>query len=746
MNLLPVLSSMDEEMSECAMEMEVSADDDDDETLAAVAATDELSTHDVTSDIHDVSVPPGIHDASSESVCRVCGDSGAGMYFGACVCVPCKTFFLRYASDSLAFSCKNNGACVITPNNRTQCKFCRYQKCVEAGMTRRVRPMHVQLHEGQHMCAVCNDVANGIHFGALTCEGCKKFFRRGLVEHKTYSCKADMNCVINPRTRNACRYCRYLRCLAVGMSRDAIQMGRPSKNRLQATASLRQRDVKLLKFGEQEFDENGWHAELGPAAGELTPAAGHSVSPASRRSWHCPAVGDAGAAARELGPAAGNCMSPGGRRINVSTDDVLMTDDRRLLSHQSSVLSQSNAKCEELRLLPVISRQRRSFGSDAAVSDDKFSLSEVSSNTLSSSHDVVKHSHLGDVRNSCLGGAVSVKVEQTDLSPTTMSSSSSSSSHCVSTSGKQYTVSWQGGRPVNFDGSPPVSWQGGRPVNLEVSPPVSWSGVHWQGRCAAGKEQHVLSGGYCCELSSTTSPPATTSVMIAADHFCSTYVAKSSASLAVTTLSLAATSVSDRTCELVTSGGTTLHRDNALNVMSGLSRDNAVSDISGLHQDNALSMLSRLRSSVPVCTAESGAVSVQSPDDGVSEQPQAIDVGRHSELMSLDVSPGSRWHIASDRDSPYVSVMALASTCHLFSESCPSNDDDHALSQSDQSSSRYWLEPDLPDENVIFTEKHCEMINQITAAYDRYVQTGTIINETLVTEMKVVSSTLNNLM
>jgi len=36
-----------------------------------------------------------------------------------------------------------------------------------------VRPMHVQLHEGQHMCAVCNDVANGVHFGALTCEGCK---------------------------------------------------------------------------------------------------------------------------------------------------------------------------------------------------------------------------------------------------------------------------------------------------------------------------------------------------------------------------------------------------------------------------------------------------------------------------------------------------------------------------------------------------------------------------------------------
>jgi len=106
------------------------------------------------------------------------------------------------------------------------------------------------------------------------------------------------------------------------------------------------------------------------------------------------------------------------------------------------------------------------------------------------------------------------------------------------------------------------------------------------------------------------------------------------------------------------------------------------------------------------------------------------------------VSPGSKWHITSDRDSPYVSVMALASSCQLFSESCPTNsadDDDSALIY-DPTSSRYWLEPELPDENVIFTEKHCEMINQITAAYDRYVQTGTIINETLVTEMKVCTT------
>lgn len=36
-----------------------------------------------------------------------------------------------------------------------------------------VRPAQVQLSAGQQLCVVCHDVANGIHFGAITCEGCK---------------------------------------------------------------------------------------------------------------------------------------------------------------------------------------------------------------------------------------------------------------------------------------------------------------------------------------------------------------------------------------------------------------------------------------------------------------------------------------------------------------------------------------------------------------------------------------------
>lgn len=47
----------------------------------------------------------------------------------------------------------------------------------------------------------------------------QKFFRRGLSEYESYECKHNGLCVINPRRRNDCRYCRYQKCLQVGMSR-----------------------------------------------------------------------------------------------------------------------------------------------------------------------------------------------------------------------------------------------------------------------------------------------------------------------------------------------------------------------------------------------------------------------------------------------------------------------------------------------------------------------------------------------
>lgn len=171
-----------------------------------------------------------VDDSHEIKVCVVCGERASGFYFGALVCLPCKSFYIRCTKDGEpTFTCQCNGNCDIVKQGRIRCQYCRYQRCLMAGMCRKEKPESVQPAEGQVLCKVCGDIANGIHFGVNTCEGCKKFFRRGLVENQSYVCKGEKKCGINPRNRNNCRYCRYQKCLGVGMSREAIKMGRPKK-------------------------------------------------------------------------------------------------------------------------------------------------------------------------------------------------------------------------------------------------------------------------------------------------------------------------------------------------------------------------------------------------------------------------------------------------------------------------------------------------------------------------------------
>ncbi|XP_052801526.1 nuclear receptor subfamily 1 group D member 1-like [Mya arenaria] len=76
-------------------------------------------------------------------------------------------------------------------------------------------------------CRVCCDHASGFHYGANTCEACKGFFRRSLKKEPIeYKCNGDNNCSIQSGRRNNCALCRYKKCLAVGMSKDAIKTGR----------------------------------------------------------------------------------------------------------------------------------------------------------------------------------------------------------------------------------------------------------------------------------------------------------------------------------------------------------------------------------------------------------------------------------------------------------------------------------------------------------------------------------------
>uniref|UniRef100_A0A914I4C9 Uncharacterized protein n=1 Tax=Globodera rostochiensis TaxID=31243 RepID=A0A914I4C9_GLORO len=80
--------------------------------------------------------------------------------------------------------------------------------------------------EESELCLVCNDVATGYHYGTPSCNGCKTFFRRTLIKNQTFTCQYDGRCPVDKSVRCACRHCRFKKCLAVGMNKDAIQQNR----------------------------------------------------------------------------------------------------------------------------------------------------------------------------------------------------------------------------------------------------------------------------------------------------------------------------------------------------------------------------------------------------------------------------------------------------------------------------------------------------------------------------------------
>lgn len=69
----------------------------------------------------------------------------------------------------------------------------------------------------EELCPVCGDKVSGYHYGLLTCESCKGFFKRTVQNKKVYTCVADRSCHIDKTQRKRCPYCRFQKCLEVGM-------------------------------------------------------------------------------------------------------------------------------------------------------------------------------------------------------------------------------------------------------------------------------------------------------------------------------------------------------------------------------------------------------------------------------------------------------------------------------------------------------------------------------------------------
>ncbi|XP_053185022.1 nuclear receptor subfamily 1 group I member 2 [Scomber japonicus] len=71
-------------------------------------------------------------------------------------------------------------------------------------------------------CGVCGDLAKGYHFNALTCEGCKGFFRRAIKRSTQPSCPFLNKCIITKNNRRSCQACRFRKCQSIGMRKEMV--------------------------------------------------------------------------------------------------------------------------------------------------------------------------------------------------------------------------------------------------------------------------------------------------------------------------------------------------------------------------------------------------------------------------------------------------------------------------------------------------------------------------------------------
>ncbi|XP_010636634.1 vitamin D3 receptor [Fukomys damarensis] len=72
------------------------------------------------------------------------------------------------------------------------------------------------------ICGVCGDRATGFHFNAMTCEGCKGFFRRSMKRKALFTCPFNGDCRITKDNRRHCQACRLKRCVEIGMMKEFI--------------------------------------------------------------------------------------------------------------------------------------------------------------------------------------------------------------------------------------------------------------------------------------------------------------------------------------------------------------------------------------------------------------------------------------------------------------------------------------------------------------------------------------------
>ncbi|KAK7153786.1 hypothetical protein R3I94_007219 [Phoxinus phoxinus] len=102
------------------------------------------------------------------------------------------------------------------------------------------------------ICQVCGDKSTGYHFNAMTCEGCKGFFRRAMKRPAQLNCPFQNACVITKSNRRQCQSCRLQKCLSIGMKRELIMSDEAVEKRRMQIKRKRMHEEPVTLSPQQE--------------------------------------------------------------------------------------------------------------------------------------------------------------------------------------------------------------------------------------------------------------------------------------------------------------------------------------------------------------------------------------------------------------------------------------------------------------------------------------------------------------
>ncbi|KAM8844959.1 nuclear receptor subfamily 5, group A, member 5 isoform 2-T2 [Spinachia spinachia] len=170
--------------------------------------------------------------------------------------------------------------------------------------------------ESQESCPICGDKVSGYHYGLLTCESCKGFFKRSVQNNKYYTCTEERSCPINLSQRKRCPFCRFQKCLAVGMKREVrADRMRGGRNKF---GPLYRRDRQIKQQKVYQPNPASYRMKMGTTKGPTPPNDHHLMSNHTSTVLSSDALHESNVYPSDIGPS----RAPMIRECTMSADRV----------------------------------------------------------------------------------------------------------------------------------------------------------------------------------------------------------------------------------------------------------------------------------------------------------------------------------------------------------------------------------------------------------------------------------------